>query len=136
MIVSPWLFKRALIPWWLVLALGASACRWVVLASVTDVGTILFSQPLHGLSFGLRWVCYLTLVRTFASHNTMATAQGLFLGSFSAGGVFGMLVWGAAYDEYGGAGVFSAAAVVALLSTVVTLPLLRSRLASSRAAVA
>ncbi len=136
MVVSPWLFKRALIPWWLVLALGAAAFRWALLASVNDVGTILLSQPLHGLTFGLRWVCYLTLVRSFASPNTMATAQGLFLGSFSAGGVLGMLVWGAAYDEHHGAGVFAAATVVALLATVLTLPVLRSRQARGSTAVA
>ncbi len=125
LIVSPWLFRRASIPGWLVVALGAAVLRWALLASVTDVETILVSQPLHGLTFGLRWVCYLTLVRSFAAQNTMATAQGLFLGCFSLGGVAGMLLWGSVYDVHGGTGVFTGAAVVGLLSILVTLPIVR-----------
>lgn len=117
------LFRRMTSASWLVVALLAGALRWVLLSVVTDVGVVLLLQPLHGLTFGLRWVCCLDLVRSVASPSTMATAQGLFLGAFSVGSAISMVVWGELFDRAGGSLVFGAAAGLALLSALLSLPL-------------
>lgn len=117
------LFRRWSVSSWLVAALLAGAIRWGFLALVADVSAILITQPLHGLTFGIRWVCGMTLMRTFAGGGTLGTAQGLYLACFSAGGVGGMLAWGAVYDASGGAVMFAAASVLATVAAVATLPL-------------
>lgn len=119
------LFRRMSSASWLVLALLSGAVRFTSLALLSDLDVILLLQPLHGLTFGLRWVCCLELVRRAATPSTMATAQGLFLGAFSLGGATSMLVWGDLFERIGGSGIFSLAAGLALLSALLALPLRR-----------
>lgn len=123
LVISARLLRRLSVVTWLSIALGVGALRWSLLALVSDLEWILLSQPLHGLTFGMRWVCCLALVRRLASASAMATAQGLFLAAFSAGSVIGMLTWGATFETHGAREVFSWAALLATLAVFVTLPL-------------
>lgn len=125
MAACSWLLRRWSLTWWLLVALAVGALRWAYLAVATDVDWIVALQPIHGLSFGLRWVVSMMLVRSFASSSNLATAQGLCLAAMSAGGAVGLIFWGRLYDVAGSRDVFAAAAVIATLATLGTIPLLR-----------
>lgn len=125
MAVSVWLLRRWSLAGWLLLALGVGALRWAYLAWATDIDWIVAMQPIHGLTFGLRWVVSMMIVRSFASSSNLATAQGLCLAAMSAGGAVGLVIWGALYDVAGSRDVFGAAAVLAVVATIGSIPLLR-----------
>jgi len=112
MSVSAWLFAKRPASMWFVLSLAVGIGRWLLFAWVDDPNVLLLAQPLHGLTFGVRWVSSLTLLRQFAGEGTMGTAQGLFMAVFSLGGVVGMLGWGPLFEHFGGSTVFAAAAAV------------------------
>lgn len=114
---TSWL-RQATLPVWLLISLAGSVVRWALMGIVSDLTLLLMLQPLHALSFGLRWLCSLLLVRRFATEATLATGQGLFLAAHALGGASGMLLWGQVYDRQGGAQVFQWAALVAAFSVV------------------
>jgi PPP family 3-phenylpropionic acid transporter len=98
----------------LAFALGGASVRWALVATVRSPALLLALQPLHALSFALMWLASLAFVRERAPAHALATAQGLFVASTSAGSVLGMLAWGPLYRAYGGAATFGAASIVAL----------------------
>lgn len=112
-----WL-RKATLPVWLLIALVGSGVRWALMGVVSDVALLLMLQPLHAVSFALRWICSILLVRRFVGEATLATGQGLFLAAHAVGGAAGTLLWGQVYDRFGGLSVFQWAAVVAAFSVV------------------
>jgi PPP family 3-phenylpropionic acid transporter len=106
------LLARAPPPRLLLIAFGGAAIRWLLVASVRSPAAQLGLQPLHALSFGLMWLASLAYTKDRVSPHILATAQGLFTTSMSAGSVVGMLVWGALYRRSGGGATFGTAAVV------------------------
>jgi PPP family 3-phenylpropionic acid transporter len=125
MAISAWLLRRFSLAWWLLIALVTGALRWAFLAGASDVDLIVALQPVHGLTFGMRWVVSMMIVRSFASNSNLATAQGLYLAAMSAGGALGLVSWGKLYDLAGSRDVFSGACALATLAALSVLPLLR-----------
>ena len=73
------------------------------------------------LSFALMWIACLAYTRERAPRDALATAQGLFTAVIAAGGVGGMLCFGALYRRHGGTLAFGAAAAVASLGALLAL---------------
>jgi PPP family 3-phenylpropionic acid transporter len=121
------LLAQRTVSFWLCLALAAGSARWLVLALTGDVHWVLLTQPLHALSFALRWVCSLHIVRAISGLGAMGTAQGVFSGVFSLGSAAGMLASGALYDVGFGPLVFAFSTGVGVCAVLCCLPLLRSR---------
>jgi MFS transporter, PPP family, 3-phenylpropionic acid transporter len=110
----------------LFVSLLGTALRLLVLSRLQSLSWLLPLQPLHAITFGLRWVASMALVRSFAARNAMATSQGLFLTATALGTAAGMLLWGTLHHRLGAA-VFLWAGAVALAAAFATVPLLRER---------
>lgn len=108
----------------LLLSLLVGAARWVFLSEVTDLYWLLLFQPIHSITFGLRWVASVALIKRFGGADALATSQGLFLTATAIGSAGGFLVWGTLYERIGSK-VFLAASLVAMMAAASTLPLLR-----------
>ena len=102
-------------------AFAVTAVRWVVVAHATDGVALVAIQVLHGFSFGVFYVAAVRAVTECVPERLRATGQGLFFSVvFGIGGGVGTLTTGLGYDRISGSGVFLAAAVVSLLSVVVS----------------
>jgi PPP family 3-phenylpropionic acid transporter len=110
--------ERSSAPNLLALAFGGAALRWLLIAAVPGRYALLALQPLHAISFALMWVSSLAFLKARAPAHILATAQGLFLAVYNAGGVAGMLLWGPLYRRAGGAFTFGVASVLALVACV------------------
>ncbi len=97
----------------MVFALGVIAIRCALLAIVRSLPGILVIQLLHSPSVALLWTAALTHLKQRMPPQTFATAQGLFSAVIAAGGVAGMLLWGAVYHRVGGRCTFALAGIVA-----------------------
>jgi len=96
----------------LVVGVAGTMLRWIAVALAPSLGTLLWLQPLHALSFALVWIAALECLRERAEPHAMATAQGLLVGSMAVGSTLGMLVWSRLYLSFGGSSVFIAAATI------------------------
>jgi MFS transporter, PPP family, 3-phenylpropionic acid transporter len=99
-------------------AFAGSALRWALLATVRASPALLAIQPLHAVSFATGWVGSLAYTKGRAPPEILATAQGLFSASASAGSVIGMLAWGTLYARGQGSLTFAVASAIALLAFV------------------
>lgn len=99
-------------------SIATAALRWLLLATVTTPAAALALQPLHGMSFGVFYVCGVTLARERGGAEAPTAAQGLFAGALALGSVTGMQLAGRVYERVGGQGLFRAAAAVASLGCV------------------
>jgi PPP family 3-phenylpropionic acid transporter len=113
------LLARFSAPGLVLFALIGAAARWVLLATVGSFAALLALQPLHAISFGLWWIASLAYVKERAPAQALATAQGLFSAATAVGSVVGMLAWGETYRRAAGPVVFGAAAVTALVASLV-----------------
>jgi MFS transporter, PPP family, 3-phenylpropionic acid transporter len=111
----------------LLVSLVVGTLRWVVLGVVTDPMLILLLQPLHAVSFALRWLASMQIVRRLGNGGPLGTAQGIHLAAFSVGSVFGTLVCSALYKAVGGHGVFYFCAMVALFASGAAVLLVQHR---------
>ncbi len=98
-------------------ALATAAVRWTLLARVASPVAILCLQPLHGITFGLFWVCGVTVMRD-RGHAAPTAAQGLFSASYGAGSLLGMSLAGRLLELGGGRLLYSVAGGCAALATV------------------
>jgi PPP family 3-phenylpropionic acid transporter len=121
------LLAQRTLGFWLCLALAVGSARWLVLSLTHDVFWVLMTQPLHALSFALRWVCSLHAVREISGTGAMGTAQGVFAGVFSLGSAAGMLASGALYDLGLGPLVFAFSTGLGVCAVASCLPLIRQR---------
>jgi MFS transporter, PPP family, 3-phenylpropionic acid transporter len=114
----------------LMAALLVTIGRWLFLWQVESLLWLMLMQPLHAITFGLRWLASISLVKRLAPKGSLATTQGLFLTATALGSAAGMLVWGTLYREIGSA-VFVGAAAVGVLAAVSTLGLMTSEPAAA-----
>ncbi len=105
----------------MVSALGVIAIRCALLATLRSLPAILLVQLLHSPAVALLWTAALAHLKLRTFPQTFATAQGIFSAVIAAGGVAGMLLWGALYPRVGGRCTFALAAVVAVSSVMVAL---------------
>lgn len=94
----------------LAVAWGASALRFALVALVKSPALQLAMQPSHAVAFALFWLAGVEHNKRHVADEVRGTAQGLFMAAISAGGVVGMLVWGAVYRARGGVATFGLAA--------------------------
>jgi len=102
----------------LVVGLLAGAVRWGLVSAIESLPVLLALQPLHALSFALVWVSAMDFVKRHAPAHILATGQGLFAAAMAGGSGIGILGWGTLYATLGGATVYRAAAVVALVGAM------------------
>jgi PPP family 3-phenylpropionic acid transporter len=106
--------------WFLtVLALGAAALRWSVLALWADRAAVVFAaQTLHMASFGLFHLCSVSIAQVLFPPGAAARGQALH-GSvgFGLGGVVGALASGWLWREVSPEAAFLAGALAALAAT-------------------
>jgi MFS transporter, PPP family, 3-phenylpropionic acid transporter len=107
----------------LLISLLLGAVRWTLLGVLDDPFLILLLQPLHAITFGLRWLAGMQIVRRQAVGSGLATAQGVHLATFALGSVIGTLIFSALFKSLGGHQVFLWCAVTALGAALATLPL-------------
>jgi len=113
MALSTRLFERASPERLLSIAYLGATTRWALYSFVRSVPLLLALQPLHALSFALMWIASLAHIKRRAPAAALATAQGLFSAAMYAGGVLGMLTWGALYRRVGGGPTFAIASLCA-----------------------
>lgn len=126
MAISPWLLAKFRVEYLLLTALLVGALRWGLLASHLELWWLFAAQPLHAITFGLRWVACMQLVQRLSVQGNIATLQGLYVAASAVGGGLGMVLWGSGYDLVGGQRVYWGAAGVSMAAAALVLPLLRS----------
>lgn len=119
------LFDRFAMPKLLAASLAATVLRFVLIARVRSVPSLLLLAPLHALTFALFWVTSLEYVRKRAPAHVLATAQSLLAAVMAVGSVTGMFAWGPFYAARGGSAVFLASAAVAAIGMLTTFALAR-----------
>ncbi|MGC4066749.1 MAG: MFS transporter [Polyangiaceae bacterium] len=103
---------------WLKIGIIGTAIRFAALAATSDLGTVLWLQPLHALSFAVVWMALMNLVRQRAPVTLLGTAQGLFSTATSVGATIGMLGFASLYEHGHGRVTFAVAAIVALCALI------------------
>lgn len=109
----------------LTFALLVTSARWLAFSVLTDLGSILWLQPLHAIVFGLMWLSVMSTLRREVGERGMATAQGLLTSAFAVGGAVGIWIWGPLYAAVGSVAVFRASSVVALTAALFATRLIR-----------
>lgn len=99
-------------------AYASASLRWALVGALPGVWPLLCLQPLHATSFALAWVSSLAYIKDRAPPLMLATTQGVFTATVSAGSVTGMLVWIQIYRAAGGAVAFGGAAVVSAVASL------------------
>ncbi|MFQ5828394.1 MAG: MFS transporter [Candidatus Methylomirabilia bacterium] len=104
----------------LMTAAGASALRWWLYALAREPWTFLAISVLHALTFAAFHVAGVTLVNRNTAPMLKSSGQAFFsAATYGAGGIVGATLSGLLLDSLGIAGLFRAAAAVALLSGLI-----------------
>lgn len=96
-----------------------AAFRWGVLSEFSTGTQILWSQPLHGITFGMFYLSMVNQVQKYAPPEVRATVQGVALASMSMGMIVGYLGGGYVFENFGGQSVFFGAMCAAAIATLV-----------------
>lgn len=91
------------------LCAALAALRWYLLARTDSFWAIALSQPLHGVTFGLWYLCLAREVQRAAPDHLRASHQSLATAAIGAGMVIGYLGGGELFERSGGPAVFSQA---------------------------
>jgi PPP family 3-phenylpropionic acid transporter len=114
LIMSPLVTRfglRSLMLWTAVL----TALRWLLIGAMPEsLGVMLFAQLLHAASFGVFHASAIALFHKFFIGRHQGRGQALYSSlSFGAGGAFGALYSGMAWDSLGAAPTYGLAAMLA-----------------------
>lgn len=102
------------------LALATAAVRWSLLGRASTAGAILALQPLHGITFGWFYVAATTLVHERSGGSRATAGQGWLAGALGLGSLLGMSWAGAILERAGGGTLYTAAAGLSVLATVLS----------------
>jgi PPP family 3-phenylpropionic acid transporter len=119
------IFARARPTPLLVVAWSAAALRYALVALVKSPMLQLALQPSHAIAFALFWIAAIEHNKRHVADEVRATALGLFMAAISAGGVVGMLVWGAVYRHGGGVVTFALASGCSVVAAMLGWVLVR-----------
>ncbi|MCP1727107.1 PPP family 3-phenylpropionic acid transporter [Natronospira proteinivora] len=113
----PWAGPRLL----MLIALGLTAIRWLLIAGFVDkIGVLVGAQLLHMASFGLYHAVAVHFIHRFFAGPYQGRGQALYSSlSFGAGGALGSLAGGYLWDGLGAAQVFALAGAAAAVAFVV-----------------
>lgn len=105
---------------WIVVALLGSSLRWLGTSLVSDPATLITLQVFHFFSFGLWYAAALEHLGRFVTLERRGTVQGLFsAGVLAAGSTLGTIFGGQLMEEFGGAVLFAAAAVLDIVAIAI-----------------
>lgn len=109
---------RSLMLWTAVL----TALRWLLIGAMPEsLGVMLFAQLLHAASFGVFHATAIALFHKFFIGRHQGRGQALYSSlSFGAGGAFGALYSGMAWDSLGAAPTYGLAALLAGLAVFIS----------------
>jgi PPP family 3-phenylpropionic acid transporter len=109
---------RSLMLWTAVL----TALRWLLIGAMPEsLGVMLFAQLLHAASFGVFHASAIALFHKFFIGRHQGRGQALYSSlSFGAGGAFGALYSGMAWDSLGAAPTYGLAALLAGLAVFIS----------------
>jgi PPP family 3-phenylpropionic acid transporter len=101
---------------------GLTSLRWVLIGALPDsLGVMLFAQLLHAASFGIFHATAIALFHKFFIGRHQGRGQALYSSlSFGAGGAFGALYSGMAWDSLGAAPTYGLASLLAATAGVIT----------------
>lgn len=99
-----------------------TAIRWVLIGALPDsLGVMLFAQLLHAASFGVFHATAIALFHNFFIGRHQGRGQALYSSlSFGAGGAFGALYSGMAWDSLGAEPTYFIAAAQAALAAAIS----------------
>jgi PPP family 3-phenylpropionic acid transporter len=105
----------------LLVALLLTVLRWLLIGFFVDYLAVLFlAQLFHAFSFGMFHAVSISLAHRFFLGSHQGRGQALYASiSFGAGGAIGSLLSGLLWDRIDHAGLFSLAALVALIAAVI-----------------
>lgn len=93
-----------------------SIIRWMLLSVITDRSMLIALQVLHAVTFGLWYLSLVRYVQERAPEELRASAQAALLATMGVGTIAGYLIGGRILETHGGAAMFRAAAVGALIA--------------------
>ncbi len=101
---------------------GLTALRWLMIGLLPEsLGSMLFAQLLHAASFGVFHATAIALFHKFFVGRHQGRGQALYSSlSFGAGGAFGALYSGMAWDSVGAAPTYGLAALLAAMAGIIT----------------
>ncbi|MBK8011897.1 MAG: MFS transporter [Deltaproteobacteria bacterium] len=127
MLFAPWVLTRISARRLLLFAALVSVFRWGSLSVLTDGHSILWTQPLHAVSFGLWFLAFTKLVQDGAPNELRTTLQSIGSAFVGMGQIAGYAGGGWLFEQGGGAWAFRGAAVAAAVGMVTYLFLLASQ---------
>lgn len=102
-----------------------SAARWILIADITSISSLVWLQPLHAVSFGLMWASAIGVLKREVGVRGTATAQGLYGSAIAVGGTIGFLSWGPVYEIWGSERVFAVSAAIMTAAALSAVTLIR-----------
>jgi PPP family 3-phenylpropionic acid transporter len=105
----------------LAVAFGASALRWLAVATVRVPWLLVALQVLHGLTFGLFWSAAIAFIADAVPPALRATGQALLVVAINLGSAVGYPLTGRVFDAAGPRALFLLAAVGELAPLAVVL---------------
>ena len=100
------------------LALATAAVRWSLLGRASTAAAILALQPLHGITFGWFYAAATTLIHERSGGSHATSGQGWLAGALGLGSLLGMNWAGAILERAGGCTLYTVAAGLSALATV------------------
>lgn len=99
-----------------------TALRWILTGVLPEsLGVMLFAQLLHAASFGVFHATAIALFHKFFIGRHQGRGQAIYSSlSFGAGGAFGALFSGMAWDSLGAAPTYAFAALMAAMAVLIT----------------
>ncbi len=115
MYLAPRLLRGRLKPLLVFCALIAGA-RWLLLARATTATELLLLQPLHGITFGLWYLCATRWIQARATAEIRAVVQSALSAAIGLGTLCGYFGGGVLMDAHGGSTLFAWAGVLAVIA--------------------
>ncbi|WP_100642036.1 MFS transporter [Alteromonas facilis] len=126
------LLQRFGVKWLLIVSILLTAIRWWVLGFLAHANEMLIvSQLLHAFSFGLTHAVSVAFIHHYFHADFQSRGQAIYIGvAFGAGGALGNWLAGQMWSQGSGSlESFTFAAIIALVSALILLPLSKQKLA-------
>lgn len=118
MLLAPRFLHRLPSSWWLTLGALAAAARWLLTSQTESSTWLVMIQGLHGLGFGLWYLAMVRYVQTQAPERLRTSLQSIANAAMGLGMVGGYLVGGRLFSQWGGHGLYLAAAGAGVVAAV------------------
>lgn len=126
------LIARFGVKWLLIVSIGLTAIRWLLLGHAAEFLSVLFvAQFIHAFSFGLTHAASVAFIHHYFDNSFQSRGQALYISiAFGIGGAVGNWLAGQWWQQGSSATIsFTLAAAIAAAGALVLLPLSKQRLA-------